>query len=86
MSEQIVRSTPTPSGDGVISRRCRLLGHSPLIVQTDQVVSFMGGDHWSWPGVVSLCRRCGLVFRAAGPAPKNPFTDWKPIPHKLRPS
>lgn len=63
-------------------RVCSWIGHDVATRQTDQVISFVGctkgdgsDDHWCWPGVISWCRRCDLIFKASGPPPHTP-TMW----------
>ncbi len=60
---------------------CDVVGHQATTVQSKWIANSVGGEHWAWPGVISFCPRCGMVYRPMGPEPAPP-NFYPPLPEK----
>ena len=55
---------------------CRFIGHGCCAVQSDEIASWVSPNHWCWPGVITYCPRCGMVYRNAYTGKRTPpFAD-----------
>jgi len=45
---------------------CRVFGHGCKTIQSKEIASFLALDNWTWPGVITFCPRCGMVYKHTG--------------------
>jgi len=42
---------------------CHLLGHGCKSIQSNELCNWIPPDHWCWPGVITFCPRCGMLWK-----------------------
>jgi hypothetical protein len=52
---------------------CRLIGHGCRTVQSKEICSFIPDNSWFWPGVITWCPRCGMIYKHMGAEPSAPW-------------